>query len=476
MNHSTACSIACVLVSLGGLLATEPVAVAQSPLIPGWRLVWSDEFSGSVLNTAKWNTENVAWPYNNELEYYLPGQATVAGSLLNIKAERRTYGGRNYVSARINTAGKLDQQYGRFEARIWVPGGQGYWPAFWLLPSTQLWPPEIDIMETIGSRPNTVYMTQHFGTASSVQSNGITWDGPNFTTGYHRFAVEWNPTRVDWFVDGVQRFTTTANFPQEPMYVLLNLAIGGSLPGNPTASTVFPQSMLVDWVRVYMRDNALLNPGFEDAGAGTTAANWLVFGNAQQASTGQHSGAKSIRIAGNNGSGPFYSGVYQDLPASPSQVWSATGYAQHTAATRLLAGNTMYLKIEWYNAAGTQISFVQSPVLTDTSPLDTSVFGSMQATAPAGTGKARITLVMVQNATGSSAVTMDDVTFGYTSPVAIATCVADYNGIGGTSVPDIFDFLADWFASNPHADFNESGIINVQDIFDFLNSWFQGCS
>ena len=114
-------------------------------------------------------------------------------------------------------------------------------------------------------------------------------------------------------------------------------------------------------------------------------------------------------------------------------------------------------------------------MLTDTSPLDTSVFGSMQATAPAGTGKARITLVMVQNATGSSAVTMDDVTFGYTSPVAIATCIADYNGIGGTSVPDIFDFLADWFASNPHADFNESGVINVQDIFDFLNSWFQGC-
>lgn len=475
MKHSGVRSVACVIGALGGLFAAQPLSFAQSPTIPGWRLIWSDEFNGSALNAAKWNAENVAWPYNGELEYYLPGQATVGDSQLNIKAERRNFGGRNYVSARINTSGKFDQQYGRFEARMWVPGGQGYWPAFWLLPSTQAWPPEIDIMETIGSRPNTVYMTHHFGTVQNVQSNGITWDGPNFTTGYHRFAVEWNPTRVDWYVDGVQRFSTTGNFPQEPMYVLLNMAIGGGLPGNPTPSTVFPQSMMVDWVRVYTRDIALINPSFETAGAGTTAANWTVFGNAQQSTTAPRTGARSIRIYGNGGAGPFYSGVYQDLPASPGQVWSASGYAQHTAATRLVSGNAMYLKIEWFNAAGTQISFEQSPVLTDTSALDTPVFGSMQATAPAGTGKARLTLVMVQNGAGTSSAYMDDVTFGYISPAAITPCVADFNGLDGTTVQDIFDFLAEWFASNPHADFNESGAITVQDIFDFLNSWFQGC-
>lgn len=475
MNIRIFRTAACVIGAMGGVLSGASTLHAQSPTIPGWRLVWSDEFNGSALNAAKWNAENVAWPHNAELEYYLPQQATVANSQLNIKAERRNFGGRNYVSARINTAAKFEQQYGRFEARIWVPGGQGYWPAFWLLPATQAWPPEIDIMETIGSRPNTVYMTHHFGTVTNVQSNGITWDGPNFTTGYHRFAVEWNPTRVDWFVDGVQRFSTTGNFPQEPMYVLLNMAIGGNLPGNPNASTVFPQSMMVDWVRVYMRDNSLLNSSFENAGTGGSAANWQVFGNAQQSTIAPNTGTKSIRIFGNGGSGPFYSGVYQDLPASPGQVWQATAFARHTAATRMLAGNTAYLKIEWYNAAGTQISFQQSPVLTDTSPLDTPVAGSMQATAPVGTGKARITLVMVQNGAGTSSFNMDDVTFAYTAPVAITPCIADFNGLGGTTVQDIFDFLATWFAANPHADFNESGTINVQDIFDFLDSWFQGC-
>jgi beta-glucanase (GH16 family) len=475
VNRSTAHPATLGVAVLTSLLALTPPASAQSPEIPGWRLVWADEFQGTALDAARWNAESVAWPYNNELEYYLPQQATVQGGVLNIRAERRSFGGRNYVSARINTLGHFSQQYGRFEARMMLPAGQGYWPAFWLLPASQAWPPELDIMELVGSQPSTVYLTQHWGTSANVMSNGTTYTGPDDTTAYHRFAIEWSPTRIDWLVDGVVRFSTTSNIPQEPMYVLLNLAVGGNLPGNPTAATVFPKSMLVDWVRVYLRDSALINPGFEDAGAGTPLAGWQAFGNAQQSTSLPHSGAKCVRFFGIPGGGPYYSGVFQDLPASPGQVWSASVFAEHAAASRLVAGNQVFLKIEWNNSAGQQISFQQTLALSDTSPTDTPIPTSMQATAPAGTATARVTLILVQTGTGSGSAFLDDVTFGYTFPARVAPCIADFNGVDGANVQDVFEFLAAWFASDPRADFNEQGGITVQDIFAFLTFWFRGC-
>jgi beta-glucanase (GH16 family) len=307
-------------------------AGAQSPELPGWRLVWSEEFTGTSLNPGVWNSENVAWPYNAEQQFYLPQQATVASSTLNIKAERRNHGGRAYVSARINTAGKFEQQYGRFEARMKVPAGQGFWPAFWLLPATGAWPPEIDIMEHIGGVPNRIYLTHHWGTVSNVMSHGTQYHGPDFTLGYHNYAVEWGPHRVDWFIDGVQRFTTTANFPREPMYIILNMAVGGTLPGNPNASTPFPASTLVDWVRVYQRDIPLDNPGFENGVSGGAAAGWQSFGNTQVAAGAARTGALGLRVFGSGGSGPYYAGVFQNFPASPGQVWRGTACLRHPGA------------------------------------------------------------------------------------------------------------------------------------------------
>lgn len=452
------------------------LAVAQSAQIPGWRMVWNEEFTGTTLNTARWHAENVAWPYNAELEYYLPQQATVRNSLLDIKAERRNFGGRNYVSARIDTSNSFSQQYGRFEARIKVPGGQGYWPAFWLLPATGAWPPEIDIVETIGSRPNTVYMTHHWGTASNVMSNGITWDGPNFTAGYHRFAVEWSPTKVDWLVDNVVRFTTVGNFPQEPMFIILNLAIGGVLPGNPNAQTVFPQSMLVDWVRVYQRDLPLLNPSFETLAAGVPTG-WQLFGNIQPSTTWAKTGTNSLKVFSVNGSLPFYSGAFQDLPATAGQVWTASGVFRNRSADQMFSSNFVDLKIEWYNHLGQQLGSAPVQALSSSSPIDTDIPVSVTATAPPGTASARIAAVFVQQvpSTNFTAGYFDDLSFSYSSPVATTACPADFNGITGVGVQDIFDFLAAWFASDPRADFNDANGIGVQDIFDFLSAWFQGC-
>lgn len=463
--------------ALAFALGIAPATFAQSPDVPGWRLVWSDEFIGAALDPDKWNAENVAWPYNSELQFYRPQQATVGDGVLRIEADRQAYGGRDYISARINTRGHLDQQYGRFEARMILPAGQGFWPAFWLLPSTDAWPPELDIMELIGSNPNTVYFTQHWGTVQNVMSYGITWTGPNFTTGYHNFALEWSPNRVDWFVDGILRHTSTANFPHEPMYVILNLAVGGHLPGNPNASTPFPSSMLVDWVRVYMRDALLLNPGFEEAGAAGPAApaGWQTFGNAQRSADHPSTGASSVRLFGIAGSGPYYSGVFQDLPASPGQEWSASVVARHTEASRLLPGNRVVLKIEWNNRFGQQIGFQEVTAISDSSPLDTSIPASLTAAAPANTATARVALVFVQTGAGAGSAFMDDVTFGYATPGPIVVCPADFDGVDGVTIADIFFFIAAWFAGDPRADFDEQDGVNVADIFSFLGFWFQEC-
>jgi beta-glucanase (GH16 family) len=450
-------------------------AHAQSPHLPGWRLVWSEEFTGASLDTTRWNSENIAWPYNAELQYYLPQQATVASSTLNIKAERRNHGGRAYVSARINTSGKFAQQYGRFEARMKVPAGQGFWPAFWLLPQSQAWPPEIDIMEHIGGVPNRIYMTHHWGTVNNVMSNGAQYHGPDFTLGYHNYAVEWGPYRVDWFIDGVQRFSTTANFPREPMYIILNMAVGGTLPGNPDANTPFPASTLVDWVRVYQRDIPLANPGFEAGVSGGAAANWQNFGNAIVSPDAARSDALGLRLFGSGGAGPYYAGVFQDFPASPGQVWRGTVYLRNSGADPLTGGNFVDVKIEWYDHNGAALGVQITPALTDASPINTFSQVTVQATAPAMAAKARFAIVYVKPGSGSGTVHVDDATFTFISPVAVNPCPADYNGVGGLSVQDIFDYIASYFANDPRADFNTIGGISVQDLFDFLAFYFDGC-
>ncbi len=467
-----------------GLHTTVAPARAQIGAIPGWRMVWTEEFRGTSVNAGNWSLENVAWPHNAELQFYLPEQASVANGQLKILAERRNHGGRAFVSARMDTQGKFSQQYGRFEARMKMPLGKGYWPAFWLLPESGIWPPEIDIMEHIGSQPNTVLMTQHWGTVATHQYAGGTYTGPDFTAGFHQFAAEWSPTRIDWFVDGVLRYSTTTNVPQMPMYVVLNLAVGGFLPGNPDGSTVFPGETLVDWVRVYQRDQVLANPSFENPSAGGPPTSWALFGNAQQSTQSPLTGTKSLRIWGTVGSGPFYSGSYQDLPATAGQVWRATANGRHLSGTPLVAGNQVVLKIEWYGHAGQALGSTEVPAVTNASPIDTNILTTLDATAPAGTATARVALVFVQTGTGSGNAYFDDVSFTYISPVEVVPCIADFDENGGVNVVDLFGFLDAWFAQAgfppslppaPSADADASGLVDVVDLFLFLDKWFEAC-
>ena len=258
----------------GGGGATTPTSpTSSSP----WVLTWSDEFdgsNGSAPDPAKWaiETGGNGWG-NNELEYYTTRSQNVRqenGNLV-ITALKETYTGadgvtRNYTSARLKTAGLFNQAYGRSEARIKIPAGQGMWPAFWMLGqdiNTAGWPTcgEIDIMENVGFEPTKVHGSAHGpGYSGSHALTGVyTLPAGRFSDDFHVFAVEWEPSAVRFYVDGTLYETRTpADLPagtrwvyDHPFFLLLNVAVGGDWPGPPDGTTVFPQTMMVDYVRVY---------------------------------------------------------------------------------------------------------------------------------------------------------------------------------------------------------------------------------
>jgi len=243
-------------------------------------LVWSDEFdspSGSSVDSAKWSFDigGGGWG-NHELESYTSraANAELRDGALVIRVLKETLKGsdkitRHYTSARLITKRKFSQTYGRFEARIKIPYGQGIWPAFWMLGSdldTAGWPTcgEIDIMENIGKEPSIVHGTLHGPGYSSEKGVTASYSLPGsrkFSDDYHTFAVEWEANLMRFYVDErLYQTRTPADLPpgtawvfNHPFFLVLNVAVGGNFPGSPDATTVFPQLMKVDYVRVYKR-------------------------------------------------------------------------------------------------------------------------------------------------------------------------------------------------------------------------------
>lgn len=232
-------------------------------------LIWSDEFDYSGLpNASNWNMETGGGGWgNNELQYYTntEGNAKVENGILTITARKETVGDNQYTSARITTQNKFDFQYGRIEARIKLPYGQGLWPAFWMLGAnfgSVGWPAcgEIDIMEMVGGagRENTVHSTLHWDNNGSHADYGqsYTLSSGIFADNYHIFSIEWNSQEIKGFVDDTEYFVadiTPAALSefQKNFFIILNVAVGGNWPGSPDGSTTFPQTMEVDYVRVY---------------------------------------------------------------------------------------------------------------------------------------------------------------------------------------------------------------------------------
>jgi beta-glucanase (GH16 family) len=242
-----------------------------------WQLIWSDEFEGPELNTYFWNRQvEKAGRFNEEWQRYTNKKANayLENNCLVIEAihHGKKHGMDQYSSARLNTAGKFTFKYGKVSARIKLPYGMGIWPAFWMLGANidenggdTPWPlcGEIDILELYGSKNDAVVEANiHYADASGrhamMGSESFELDRGIFADDFHLFELEWTPKTISWSVDGKTYASTSiaseefSEFHKE-FFLLLNIAVGGSFAGRPDSSSVFPQKMYVDWIRVYQK-------------------------------------------------------------------------------------------------------------------------------------------------------------------------------------------------------------------------------
>lgn len=233
----------------------------------GLSLSWSDEFNGTGINANTWNYETGGGGWgNNELENYTnttKNAFITNGGYLVIEARKESDG--TYTSARLQTLGKKEFTYGRMDIRAKLPKTKGIWPAIWMLGSnisSTPWPAcgELDIMELLGNQPNKVYGTMHWGQAgqgSTHIGDSYVLSNNDFSDKFHVFSIVWDSSKIEWYVDNVKYFTgnksdVNGTYPfDKSFFFLLNVAIGGNWPGAPDASTVFPQRMIVDYIRVY---------------------------------------------------------------------------------------------------------------------------------------------------------------------------------------------------------------------------------
>ena len=279
MNRILSCVVlSAILFSTckSGNSITDP-DLNEIPAPPGYKLVWNDEFDGPPIDAGRWTHEvNARGGGNNELQYYTDrlNNSFIENGMLVIHAIREKYtddeGTRDYTSARLNTKNKGDWKYGWFEIRAKMPWGRGLWPAIWFLPTDNVYggwaaSGEIDMMEYLGHEPNQVYGTLHYGGRwpENVHTGcSFTLESARFDQGFHTFALQWDTTSISWFVDDslyqtqTSWYSSEAPFPSpfdQRFHLILNVAVGGNWPGDPDDSTVFPQEMMVDYVRVFQK-------------------------------------------------------------------------------------------------------------------------------------------------------------------------------------------------------------------------------
>jgi beta-glucanase (GH16 family) len=249
---------------------------------PNWELILSDEFNGSQLDQGIWNSQYYYGQTNdgnNEQQYYTPDSLTFSNGQLHLNATYNPINGARpiptstgyqyktetfpYRSGLISSHDKRAFTYGYMEIQARVPAGQALWPAFWMLPQTKQWPPEISIMEVLGKEPNSVYMTSHYYDASQPKNHGQIdkkYSGVDFSQGLHTFAAKWEPERLTWYIDGIEQFQVTT-LPHQPMYLLANLAVGSQFAGYANSTTPLKSSFDIEYIRVYQNSTGTLHGG-----------------------------------------------------------------------------------------------------------------------------------------------------------------------------------------------------------------------
>lgn len=262
---------------VSGPTAATTAEPAPAGVDGNWKLVFSDEFD-APLSAEKW-TRCYWWDDdgctnlgNEELQWYMPDNVIVSDGNLVLRAKEESVPGHEgktyeYTSGMITSGRGYDERpepdrfattYGYFEIRAKAPAGKGLWSAFWLLPSTHQSKPEIDVLEVLGHRPDFLEMHVHYRDEEGTsQSSGSESRVEDMSEDFHVIGVDWQPDAIVWYFDGEEkwRYTVEENISKEPMYILLNLAVGGVWPGAPEEGTVFPADYLIDYVRVWKRQD-----------------------------------------------------------------------------------------------------------------------------------------------------------------------------------------------------------------------------
>lgn len=482
---------------VGAVAAWLGLACAALAATPGYTPLWNDEFDGASLDQAKWTAETVQNPHNNEKQAYLPEQVSVSGGNMVITATNQPSGNKLYRSGRVHS--DWTHQYGRWEVRADLPTSRGMWPAIWLLPDTTQynWPSqgEIDIMENRGNQPRLTSSAYHYGTTNpynhqfvfSEQTTARFGQPVNYHNGFHTYAVDWDETKIRFYVDDVNYYTVydadVGGFignQTAPMQMTLNTAVGGDFLGaqQPDATTVWPQQFLIDYVRVLERNDdplRLRNGGFE-ANEGSLAG-WTVFGNKTNVNNvsvhneAVEDGVASLKLFGQSTGGANYSGVSQGISVQGGdQVTAAVDAFIRSQDSISGTGNSVELKIEFYNDFGGKYGtpamlgeFVET-IANGSTPNNVWQPHELAATAPAGAVEARVAIVFTQTGNAAGAVHLDNLKFRNLS----LPDVADANGDGTV---DGGDFLI-WQrntgnveATGPaEGDFNFDGVVDAADL------------
>jgi beta-glucanase (GH16 family) len=348
------------------------------------RLIFSDDFNtlNPVWHHGHWweKDTDITTTNTNEQQAYVPGNVSIENGNLKITALKQTVNVVNewpdrpstyyYTSGLVETGGdqygyanKFTFQYGYMEARIKIPSGQGLWPAFWMWPANYQDPPEIDTMEIIGNLPNELNMTYHYVGGQS----GQVYNGPDFSQDYHIYGCEWTPTYIAWYIDGAQvaRFTDAAKIPQQRMYLILNLAVGGDWPG-PVSNSALPASMLVDWLHVYQKPLVIdssskaitYSSGWQNISTTSAYAGSYKTTNIQGSSLKVSFTGKSFSVLYT--SGPAFGKIraYVDgvLVATINEQTSSKKYQQRWNYSGTLAGGSHTLKLVYIGPSTSQAS------------------------------------------------------------------------------------------------------------------------
>ena len=485
--------LAACLPSLLCLVGAANRAAAQ-PNLPGWDLVWNDEFDGSTLNQVNWEALDRRDSFNDEKQYFDPNQVSVAGGNLELTAINVPRAGKAYQSGLVTSRDLFGP--GRFEARVDLPTSQGMWPAFWLNANHVPWPQggEIDILENRGSQPNLVSSAYHWQTnpGPCCDQHQFVYDEytatqggqpVDFHAGFHTYAAEWDDTSIRYYVDG-NLYHTVTETPGRPIFetpknIILNLAVGGFFGGDPDDTTIWPQTMMVDYVRYWQPDtdpqpgeNLLNNPGFDNNGG--SFDDWNSFGNTipnvSASSSLRNDGTHALKIFGQfNGPGNV-SGVSQGVEISGGELLRAEA-STHTPSWDTLFGksNEVTMKVEFYSVFGAEfgsndfLSEVTQLIHDGSTAEDIWHDHSLTTIAPANAVEARLSFLFNQTGNDNGAVWIDSTSLFFES------ISGDFDGDGDYSCADIDALVSQIAAGTNDSAYDLTGNGSVDG--DDLDAW-----